>query len=201
MTTTLRWTVSAVEALPDRLDDTRYEIIDGELYVSKQPHWHHQLSCSRLLRALLSWDPQCRRGESTLAPGVIFAEDEAAAPDLVWISHERLNTALAEDGKLHQAPELMVEVLSPGSANERRDREAKLLMYARRGVDEYWIVSWQARTVDVYRRGVHDLHYVATFSEADTLTSPLLPDFSTPVRDLFGGLAPIGSPHDDDDHA
>jgi Uma2 family endonuclease len=186
MTTTMRWTVSAVEALPDRLDDTRYEIIDGELHVSTQPHWHHQRSCTRVLSAFLGWDPQSRRGQVTLAPGVIFAEDEAAAPDVVWISNERLNTALGEDGKLHQPPELMVEVLSPGATNERRDRESKLLMYSRRGVDEYWILDWRKRIVDVYRRREHDLRHVATLADTDTLTSPLLPDFSTPVAQLFG---------------
>ncbi len=39
MPITLRWTSADLEVLPD--DGKRYEIIDGELYVSRQLHWHH----------------------------------------------------------------------------------------------------------------------------------------------------------------
>jgi hypothetical protein len=45
-----------------------------------------------------------------------------------------------------------VEVLSPGLTNERRDREFKLRLYSRRGVSEYWIVNWQERRLEIYRR-------------------------------------------------
>ena len=55
---------------------------------------------------------------------------------MVWISRERFAAALEPDGKLHAAPDLVVEVLSPGSTNERRDRQAKLKLYSRRGVRE-----------------------------------------------------------------
>ncbi|MBI2218960.1 MAG: Uma2 family endonuclease, partial [Candidatus Rokubacteria bacterium] len=54
--------------------------------------------------------------------------------DVVWVSTQRLATVLWPDGKLHAAPDLIVEVLSPGAANERRDREVKLTLYSRRGV-------------------------------------------------------------------
>src|SRR5205085_6693914 len=84
--------------------------------------------------------------------GVIFARDEAVAPDVVWVGADRLHSVLWDDGKLHAAPDLMVEVLSPGQANEERDRELKLDVYSRRGVREYWIASWQAHTVELYRR-------------------------------------------------
>src|SRR3954464_15235673 len=124
MTTLPRWTSADLEVLPD--DGKRYEIIDGELYVSKQPHWHHQQVCFRLAAALDTWSQQTGAGEANAAPGVIFAEDDDVAPDVIWVSRQRVATALASDGKLHTAPELMVEVLSPGLANERRDREAKL---------------------------------------------------------------------------
>ena len=76
---------------------------------------------------------------------------ERALPH-VLISAARLKQALAEDGKLHAAPELVVEVLSPGNTNERRDREAKLKLYSRHGVQEYWIVDWMKRQVEVYQR-------------------------------------------------
>jgi Uma2 family endonuclease len=135
--------------------------------------------------ALETWSVQTGTGEANLAPGVIFADDDDVAPDVVWISHDRRATALGPDGHLHAAPELVVEVLSPGSLNERRDREAKLKLYSCRGVLEYWIVDWRTRQIEVYRREQLALHLVATLLPTDTLTSPLLPGFACEVATLF----------------
>ncbi len=183
MTTSLRWTSDDLAALPD--DGKRYEIVDGELYMSKQPDWEHQFTCLQIGALLQAWSSQTDAGMANIAPGVIFADDDDVAPDVVWVSKERLATALAEDGKLHAAPELAVEVLSPGAANERRDRQAKLKLYSRRGVREYWIVDWRARQVEVYRRRQAVLRLVATLHADDVLESPLLPGFRCTVAQLF----------------
>jgi Uma2 family endonuclease len=116
---------------------------------------------------------------------VIFADDDDVAPDVVWVSTARLQHLLDDKGHLRGAPELVIEVLSPGSLNEQRDREVKLKLYSRRGVDEYWIVDWRARTVDVYRREGAALLLAEHLSGEDRLTSPLLPDFTAPLPDLF----------------
>src|SRR5437870_8773938 len=121
MATTLRWTSADLEAMPD--NGKRYEIIDGELYMSKQPHYHHQYTCGEIHGHLRSWSKQTGAGRVIFAPGLIFADDDDVAPDVVWISDQRLAVALREDGKFHDAPELVIEVLSPGFANEKRDRE------------------------------------------------------------------------------
>jgi Uma2 family endonuclease len=188
MATELRWTSADLEVMPD--DGKRYEIVDGELYMSKQPHWHHQYICVRLATELENWNRQTGAGQVNLAPSLVFAEDNDVAPDLVWISNERLAVALREDGKLHNAPELIIEVLSPGFANEKRDRDAKLKLYSRRGVDEYWIVDWPMRSVEVYRRENAALHLVDTLRESDVLQTPLLPGFSCHVGSLFDNDAP-----------
>jgi Uma2 family endonuclease len=183
MTSLVRWTSADLESLPD--DENRYEIIDGELFVSKQPHLYHQIACSELDRLLGNWNDQGRPGVVAAAPGLIFADDDDVAPDLIWISKTRLATALGPDGKLHAAPELVVEVLSPGASNEKRDREAKLTLYSRRGVDEYWIIDWRARSIDIYRRQKEQLHFIETLSDHDILDTPLLPGFSAPVTSVF----------------
>ncbi len=193
MSTMTRWTSADLERLPD--DGTRYEIIDGELHMSKQPHWYHQFTCKRLTTKLDVWNEQSQLGEVNYTPGLIFAEDDDVVPDVIWISNERLGNALEADGKLHASPELVVEVLSPGSKNERRDREAKLQLYGRRGADEYWIVNWMLRCIDVYRRDQAQLHYIATLSEGDSLESPLLPGFSCAVGELFERI-----PRERDEH-
>ena len=189
MTTSLRWTSSDLDALPDK-EGTRYEIIDGELYMSKQPHYHHQYVCYEIARQLGNWSNQAGAGRVIPAPGVIFSEDNDVAPDVVWLSDERLAEVLRDDGHFHDAPELVIEVLSPGFANEKRDRVAKLQLYSRSGVDEYWIIDWHSRSVEVYRRENAALQLTATLNESDTLQSPLLPGFSSPVSTLFDTVSP-----------
>lgn len=190
MATSLRWTSADLESLPD--DGKRYEIIDGELYVSKQPHFYHQETCSAILTALRGWNKRTGLGNANLAPGLIFADDDDVVPDVTWASKERLAIALGPDGKLHAAPELVVEVLSPGSKNQHRDREAKLKLYSRRGVSEYWIVDWQSRLIQLFRRQDARLELAATLYETDVLTSPLLPGFSCPIAEIFENV-----PHQD----
>jgi Uma2 family endonuclease len=185
---TSRWTSQDLALFPDD-SGKRYEIVDGELYVSKQPHWHHQRICLRLGGMLDAWSLQTNAGEANAAPGLIFAEDADVAPDVVWISRERLARALHGDGHLHAAPELAVEVLSPGSTNERRDREVKLSLYSRRGVLEYWIVNWQERSIEIYRRESAVLKVVATLYENDVLESPILPGFTCRVSQIFMGIS------------
>jgi Uma2 family endonuclease len=187
MSTTLRWTTADLELFPDPLDDTRYEIIDGELYVSKQPSVEHQYTCNQVAARLTFWSEATGAGIVLPAPGVIFADDDNVAPDVVWVSTARLSQIVGADRKLHAAPELVVEVLSPGATNEARDREAKLRLYSRQGVEEYWLVDGLARLVDVHRReaGEAMLRHVATLGAGDRLESPLLPGLSVPVGSLF----------------
>jgi Uma2 family endonuclease len=138
----------------------------------------------------LSWDHgagrQAEVGEHRAGPHL--AEDDDVAPDIVWLSNERLQTVLAADGKLHAAPELIIEVLSPGAANQRRDREAKLRLYSRRGVDEYWIVNWHLKQIEVYRHDGLQLATVVRLNEPDHIDSPLLPGFSCPLASIFDGV-------------
>ncbi|MBM2810023.1 MAG: hypothetical protein HW416_782 [Chloroflexi bacterium] len=187
MANTLRWTIADLDLFPDN-DGKRYEIIGGELYVTTQPTVGHQFTCNSIGSALHTWDRQAGLGATFPAPGVIFAEDDNVAPDLVWVSRQRLRAIVREDGHLYGAPELVVEVLSPGSKNQQRDREIKLRLYSRRGVHEYWIVDWEQRQIEVHRHVEGALMLIATFLEQDTLTSPLLPGFSSQVGDLLGRL-------------
>ena len=179
----LRWTVADLDLFPD--DSLRREIVDGELFVSTAPHYEHQMTCTECATALGNWNHQTRLGHVIVAPGLIFGDADAVIPDVIWVSRERWALIARETGHLHGAPELVVEVLSPGATNERRDREAKLKLYSTQGVDEYWIVDWRAQTVAVYRRQQAQLRLEATLRRDDTLTSPLLPGFTLAVAQLF----------------
>jgi Uma2 family endonuclease len=187
MTSTMRWTSSDLERLPYK-EGVRYEIIDGELHVSTSPHWNHQSVCLRLTSKLETWSNSSRLGHVNYGVGVIFSEDNDVIPDLVWISNDRLAATLDQAGHLHTAPELVVEVVSKGRANERRDRELKLNLYSNRGVSEYWIVNWRARAIEVYRRPAEELALVETLSSSDQLKTPLLPGFVCSVEEIFQDL-------------
>jgi Uma2 family endonuclease len=179
----MRWTTADLELLPD--DGNRYEIIDGELFVTRAPHWGHQKACGRVYAALDNWSQLTGLGEATIAPGIIFADADNVIPDVVWASQARLAALLDEAGHLTAAPELIVEVLSLGADNERRDRDLKLRLYSARGVQEYWIIDWRLPQIEVYRRDRASLILVATLLTGDELTTPLLPDFSCSVGKLF----------------
>jgi Uma2 family endonuclease len=189
--TEFRFTSKDLEAMP-QIEGVRYEIIDGELYVSPAPHFHHQYAADRISAPLQAWNDANGVGIAATAPGMVFDEDQNVIPDLVWISTDRYARALDEAGHLTIAPELVVEVLSPGGSNELRDRDVKLSLYSRQGVDEYWIVDWRARQVEVYRRVEGELRLVATVVGDDTLTSPLLPGFACAVSTLWAP-ASLGS--------
>ena len=80
----------------------------------------------------------------------------------------------------------MVEILSPGSSNENRDRVVKRSLYSKRGVDEYWIIDPEARTVEIHRkRREGGLEFIATLQVSEDLTTPLLAGFRVPVATLF----------------
>ena len=153
--------------------------------MSKQPHWHHQATCDNIIIELGVWSRQSALGRTIQAPGIIYAEDEAVAPDIVWIRRDRLHTVLADDGKLYASPDLVVEVLSPGTTQRECDQHEKLLLYSRHGVVEYWVADWRVRRVEIYRRPHTDLELVQTLWSGDTLISPLLPGFACQIDRLF----------------
>ena len=180
-----RWTVADVEALP--YDEwRRYEIIDGELFVSTAPHFEHQSSCTRSATALSVWNDRTRLGRVFVGPGLVFSQYDAVQPDVVWISRERIARFADASGHFSGPPELVIEVLSPGTQNTRRDRQVKLALYARRGVDEYWIVDWRHQTADIYRGP--GLPRLDVLNAADTLTTPLLPGFALLLATVFAHL-------------
>ncbi|MEO1145835.1 MAG: Uma2 family endonuclease [Cyanobacteria bacterium J06638_22] len=179
----VRWTVADLESLPE--NGNRYEIIDGDLFVTRAPHWHHQRIAGKIYAVLNQWSSAPRRGEAVMTPGVIFSEADNVIPDVVWVSSARLENGLDEAGHLIVPPELIVEVLSNSEKDRERDRTFKLKLYSVQGVSEYWICDRFRQQIDVFRRQDALLTKACTLFAADRLTSPLLPDFSCPISELF----------------
>jgi Uma2 family endonuclease len=185
-TNRVRWTSADLDLFPD--DDRRYEIIDGELIITGAQRWSHQRVTGRIFSALDIWSQTTGLGEAAINPGIIFTDEDNVIPDVVWASHERLDVLMDKAEHLTGAPDLVVEVLSLGKKDEQRDRQLKLKLYSQQGVQEYWIVDNTLAEVQVYRRdqAVLTLTLTLTLQVTDSLTSPLLPDFSCPLSRIFG---------------
>jgi Uma2 family endonuclease len=187
----VRWTTEDLKLLPD--SSNRYEIIEGHLLMTRAPHWKHHKAIVKASRILDTWSEASQLGETVATPGGIFDDADNVIPDVVWISHQRLAAGVDEEGHFTIAPQLIVEVLSPGTQNERREslrlvcdeRETKLKLYAERGVQEYWILDWRTQQLEVYCRQDAFLRLVATLFSSDVLTSPILPNFSCAVTEFF----------------
>lgn len=184
MKKSIAWSIRDIPFLPQN-ESVNYEIIDGELFVTRSPHHLHQRICGKLFRYLDVWSENSGLGETIIAPGVTFSDFDSVIPDVVWISKEKSANIEDEAGYLLGAPELVVEVLSPGKTNKTRDKEAKLKLYSLHGVREYWICDRFDKQVSIYRRQKTRLVLVTTLLENDVIKSPLLPDFSCLVENLY----------------
>lgn len=185
VTNPIHWTVRDLDVMPDDGGWKRYEIIHGELFVTRAPHLRHQSAAGKIQARLDIWSEKTGLGRAFQTPGVIFSPTDAVIPDVVWISQERLATGIDEAGHLTVTPELIVEILSPGDQNEQRDKEYKRKLYSLYGVQEYWIVNWQLQTMEVYRRNNLQLELINTLLSTDSLQSPILPGFLMPIEKIF----------------
>ena len=83
------------------------------------------------------------------------------------------------------APDLVLEILSPGT--RRRDLEIKRALYARFGVQEYWIVDPDARTLSVLALA-SDKFQPVPGGEGGAITSLVLPGLTLALKDVFAGV-------------
>lgn len=140
---TREWTVEMLETLPD--DGNRYEIIDGELFVSPGPVWRHQRVLFELTLLFGTYLKQNRAAFALTAPAdVVFDRCNVVEPDLFVtpLVNGRKPSSYEEAGSLL----LAIEILSPSTG--RLDRTRKRDLYRRFGVREYWIVDTDSRLVE-----------------------------------------------------
>jgi Uma2 family endonuclease len=135
-------TLADYEALPD---DQDYEIIDGVLYMSPRPRPHHQVVANRLAVAITVHVE--RGGLGTVVPDADLIVDDRStyiSPDIMYFGADRYRSINPTDW-IRTNPELVVEVLSPGT--ERYDLNRKRELYRDLRVPHYWIVDAGEHTV------------------------------------------------------
>ncbi|HEY3367967.1 MAG TPA: Uma2 family endonuclease [Symbiobacteriaceae bacterium] len=163
-------------------EEQRYEVLEGDLRMVPAPGFLHQQVLSNLHSAMNAFVKQRDLGRVYFAPlDVILDEDSVVQPDLLVILKEHLSIIKPEG--VRGAPDLVVEVLSPATAH--RDRGVKRRLYGRYGVQEYWLVDPQERTVEVMRLSDGLLETVSLYAAGAGLHSPLFPDLTLTLDDVF----------------
>jgi Uma2 family endonuclease len=169
-------------------DGKRHEVIDGEHYVTPPPNTNHQRVSLNLTVALATYLRRQAIGEVFTAPfDTVLSELDVVEPDLLYVSGER--RAILTDQHVRGAPDLVVEILSAGT--RKTDEVTKRKLYERFGVAEYWVVDPELETIKIYRRVDGAFQRAAELSTegADALTTPLLPDFSASLAEIFASAA------------
>lgn len=165
-------------------DGQRHEILDGEHYVTPSPFTSHQRVSSRLHSSLGPFIIERDLGILLAAPmDVVLSPHDIAQPDLLFISNARMG--ILTEKNVQGAPDLVVEILS--GSTRRRDERLKYERYERLGVQEYWLVDPDHRTIRIFRRGNGGFQPAALLSAeaGDLVTTPLLPGLAVPLDRLF----------------
>lgn len=175
-------TVDDLDAMPE--DGNRYEVIEGELFVSRAPGLPHQIVSGNIFAHLWNYLTDNPVGKVITTPGLVFSQYSGVIPDIVFYTHARAEEIIANE-RLIAAPDIVIEILSPGRENISRDRIAKRQLYAKHGVQEYWIVDSENRSVEIYRLAAQSLELAAMLRSNDNITSPLLSGFSCRLSKIF----------------
>ena len=175
-------TIADWDAMPHG-DGNRYEIIEGELFVSRSPGLTHQIVLTNLTSLIWNYLKTNPIGTVAGNSGLVLSNISGVIPDLVFFRKEQRETIVTDD-RLTGAPALVVEIVSPGPANVRRDRIAKLQLYAAYGVPEYWIVDPKSRTLEKYVTSDSTLILQETLGEDESLTTMAIPGFSCRISEI-----------------
>jgi len=162
-------------------DGKRYEIIDGELFVSPSPAEAHQRFVTNVVYYLVDYVKRRGLGEVYVAPfDVVFSQFDVVEPDVLFVA--KLRAGIVTRANVQGAPDLVVEVVSESTG--KIDRTTKLKLYTRFGVREYWIIDPEACSAEIYRLQSEGLELVQNLSSHNALTSPLFEGFSLPLAKL-----------------
>jgi Uma2 family endonuclease len=171
MTSRIVLTYEDYAALPH--DGKRYELHEGELSPMGAPSVRHQLIIGNLYSIFRAYVLAVGRGQVLLSPlDCIMSDITVVQPDLVYVDETRRR--LLSERALEGAPTLAVEILSPWSRHI--DRGVKMRLYARHGVEWYWIVDGDALTIDAHRLEGDGYRLDARLEGATPRALPPFPD-------------------------
>ena len=168
-------------------DNRCYDIVDGERIFLQDGSILRQEIVFNLFEKLREYQRQTRRGKVRIAPCDVLVTRKPLRlrqPDVLFISHERYaGRTLQSVEPLSPAPELAIEVLPPSAT--RSSREGKIADYCAVGVNECWLVSPEAETVEILRLTSEGPMREALYGLGQTLQSITFPDLTLSLEDIF----------------
>ena len=179
-----RMTLEEFLALPEM--DRPCELIDGVVYMAARPIPDHQFLATILSSILVQQIVEIGLGIVLHEPGVVLSSNTAVAPDITVIRSDR--TGIIGRTVIDGAPDIVAEVLS---SNRNHDLVTKRRHYEARGIPEYWIIDAVADTLTVLELADGVYSERAVLTAEDILTTPLFPEFSLPLAQLFNHPARI----------
>jgi Uma2 family endonuclease len=130
-----RTIVEVFESLPE---GTLCQVLNNQLIMTPSPDFWHQDTVTEIAMQMRSFVKKNGLGNVVVAPvDVYLNRTNIFQPDILFIATNRLR--VIQDGKINGAPDIVVEVLSPGT--EQYDRKEKKAAYEQSDVKEYWIVD------------------------------------------------------------
>ena len=164
-------------------EESRIELIDGEVYEMPAPNVNHQRVLFYLSRSIHEHLSASKvKGEVFIAPvDVVFSEEIVLQPDIVYVS----DLSKVKD-RIYGVPDLVVEVASPSTL--KRDITDKMKIYERYGVKEYWIVFSSEKTIVVYQLTENGYEPFSSAIEKGKVRSKVLEGFEINLEEVFGGL-------------
>jgi Uma2 family endonuclease len=176
-------TLADLEAFPED-DGNRYELIAGELFLSPAPGISHQLLLKDVQMELARYLRDHPIGILVPGTGLFLSDYDAVIPDICFVRNERWDEVVTGE-KFTRAVDLVIEIISSGKENRERDLKFKRQLYAKYGVQEYWIVDRENQCVLIYHLRGNNLEEIAKLSDQDEITAPLLPGFQLKVSSIF----------------
>lgn len=175
------WTYEDWLNFPD--DGWKYEIINGELYMTPAPTPDHQRTSGGLFVRMYLHARDHSLGEVLEAPCAVRLPNQPVPvqPDIFFI--ERENSGIIGAVEVTGAPDLVVEILSPSNASY--DREKKFNLYQEAGVPEYWLVNYWEKTVEVFRLEEGRYRLGNPYRIGDVVDSEQLAGFQIAVQTIF----------------
>jgi Uma2 family endonuclease len=179
----IRFTYDDYKSLPESRD--RYELMDGDLYVTPAPTTTHQIVSKNIQFVLESHVRATGCGLVLNAPVDVVlgegSERDVVQPDIVYIDGARFG--IVAEAEVAGAPDLVIEIVSPGT--ERRDRGLKKTVYTRAGVREYWLVDASRKLIEVFDLGTTGSQARAWYGTNDVLVSAVVPGLRMPLAGVF----------------
>lgn len=176
-----KMTLEEFRALPEGPPD--YEFEKGEVIPLPRPHGQHQRVLKRLLGLLDRHVSFNRLGEVWPEVDVELSAHRSYVPDLCYLSREHQEAYSEEDGKIHGAPDLVVEIVSRSSAS--RDRLRKMTGYFEAGVPWYWLVDSHDLGIEEYRATPQGYLRTASVEAGDTFRPGLFPGLEINLQALL----------------